>query len=307
MNTPKDSAVEKNSAFSSSKVLSIKLIDRLEKLAASPGMITGVPTGYSCLDQSTAGLQPSEFIIVAARPTMGKTAFALSIAMNAAVDNSIPVCVFSLDMSKEHLMTRMLGMKARVKLSRLHCPCALCDEEWMQLSHAVTALSNAPFFIDDTSALSTMELCARIRRIKAEHNIGLVIVDSLQQLMQPNQPLHELLPLEISDIPRALKILAKEIKTPIMVLSQLSRKVDKRAYGFNYPTFADLLDSGTIEQYADVILFIYRDDYYKYQKPSERPLVGNAEIIIGKNRNGPLAVVELAYHSAYTTFEEKDF
>ena len=291
--------------FSSSINLIPNVWERLTNLAISHGEITGVPTGYSRLDQLTGGLQPSDLIIVAGRPTMGKTAFALGIAMNAAVEYHIPVCVFSLDMSKEHLMTRMLAARALVASYRLRRPAALSDEDWLRLQDAANVLSSAPFFIDDTPALSTLELCARIRQTKAEHCIGLVIVDSLQQIMRPNRCMN-CRQLEIADIARSLKDFAKEMDIPIMVLSQLSRRVDKRAYGFNYPTLSDLRDCGTIEQYADVILFIYRDDYYKYQKPSERPLVGDAEIIIAKNRNGPIGAVELAYNSMYTTFEDKD-
>jgi replicative DNA helicase len=289
-------------AFKSSKDLTAKVFDRLTKLAKSHEVVTGVPTGYSRLDQLTAGLQPSDLIIVAARPSMGKTSLALNMAMNAALDG-IPVCVFSLEMSMEQLMMRMLAAKARVDASRMRRPAILNDEDWAHLMKAADDLSRAPLFIDDTPSLSTLELRARTRRLKAERDIGLVIVDYLQ-LMRTNRRTDSR-ELEISDISRSLKALAKEMHVPVIALSQLNRKVEER--GDRRPVLSDLRESGAIEQDADVILFIYRDDVYKYQKLAERPPVGDAEIIIGKQRNGPVGTVELTYHSVYTSFEEKDF
>jgi len=290
-------------AFSSSKDLTAKVFERLTKLAKSHEVVTGVSTGYSRLDQLTAGLQASDLVVVAARPSMGKTAFALNMAMNAAVDDNIPVCVFSLEMSMEQLMMRMLAARARVDASRLRRPAGLSDEDWAHLMKAADDLSRAPLFIDDTPALSTLQLSARTRRIKAERGIGLVIVDYLQLMHTSRRT--DSRELEISDISRSLKALAKELDIPVMALSQLNRKVEER--GDKRPMLSDLRESGAIEQDADVILFIYRDDVYKYQKPSERPLTGVAEIIIGKQRNGPVGMVELIYHAVYTSFEEKDF
>ena len=289
--------------FSSSIKLLPNVWKRLTNLAISHGEITGVPTGYSRLDQLTGGLLPSNLIIVAARPAMGKTAFALNIAMNAAVDNKIPVCVFSLESTKEQLIMRMLAARACVYACRFRRPATFSDEDWIRLAKAKDELSRAPLFIDDTPALSTLELCARIRQTKAEHCIGLVIVDSLQQLMRTNRCMN-CCQLEIADTARSLRDFAKEMDIPIMVLSQLSRRVDKRAN--KRPILSDLRGPGDIGQAADVILFIYRDDVYNYQKPAERPLVGNAEIIIGKNRNGPVGAVKLDYNSMYITFEDKD-
>jgi replicative DNA helicase len=289
----------------SSKYLAHKVFDRLDALKKSRDVVTGVPTGYGLLDQLTAGLQPSDLIIVAARPSMGKTAFALNMAMNAAVDKNIPVCVFSLEMSVDQLMTRMMAARARVNASHLRRPAKLTDEDWVYLMHATDELSRAPLFIDDSPALSTLELRARTRRIKAEHNIGLVIVDYLQ-LMRTNRRTDSR-ELEISDISRSLKALAKEMQVPVIALSQLNREVEKRGKGEKRPMLSDLRESGAIEQDADVILFIYRDDMYNFPNPKERPLVGDAEIIIGKQRNGPVGTVELTYHSVYTSFEEKDF
>ena len=290
-------------AFRSTKELTARVFERLTKLSKSHEVVTGVPTGYNRLDQLTAGLQASDLIIVAARPSMGKTAFALNIAMNAAVDDNIPVCIFSLEMSMEQLMMRMLAARARVDASRLRRPAALSDEDWAHLMKAADDLSRAPIFIDDTPDLSTLELRARTRRIKSERDIGLVVVDYLQ-LMRTNRRTDSR-ELEISDISRSLKALAKEADIPVVALSQLNRKVEERSD--KRPVLSDLRESGAIEQDADVILFIYRDDVYKYQKPAERPLVGDAEIIIGKQRNGPVGMAELSFHSAYTVFVDKDF
>ena len=288
----------------SAEDLTKKVFERLEKLAARREGITGVGTGYSQLDLMTAGLQPSDLIIVAARTSMGKTAFALNMAVNAAVDYNIPVCVFSLEMSMDQLMMRMLAARARVDAKRLRLPATLTDEDWTYLVQAADVLSRAPLFIDDTPALSTLALSARTRRIKSERDIGLVIVDYLQ-LMRTNRRTDSR-ELEISDISRSLKALAKEMNIPVVALAQLNRELEKRDN--KRPQLSDLRESGAIEQDADVILFIHREDMFKYRdKPSERPLAGDAEIIIGKQRNGPVGTVTLTYHSVYTSFEEKDF
>jgi replicative DNA helicase len=291
--------------FITSKDLAHKVFDRLEELKKNRETVTGVHTGYRHLDQLTAGLQPSDLIIVAARPSMGKTAFALNMAVNAAVDYDIPVCVFSLEMSMDQLMMRMLAAQARVDASLLRRPADLHDEDWANLIHASDVLSKAPLFIDDTPALSTLQLSARTRRLKAERDIGLVIVDYLQ-LMRTNRRTDSR-ELEISDISRSLKALAKEVNIPVIALSQLNREVEKRKGDDKRPMLSDLRESGAIEQDADVILFIYRGDMYQYKKPDERPVTGDAEIIIGKQRNGPVGRVVLTYHSKYTSFEEKDF
>ncbi len=294
-----------NTDFSSSKQLIDKVFDRLTKLSASRDVITGVSTGYSRLDQLTAGLQPSDLIIVAARPSMGKTAFALNIAMNAAVDDEVPVCVYSLEMSTEQLMMRMLAARARVDASRLRRPNLLTSEDWVYLQRAADDLSRAPIFIDDSPGLTTLEMRARTRRLKAERNIGLVVVDYLQLMRTSRRT--DSRELEISDISRSLKALAKEISVPVVALSQLNRKVEERSKDDKRPMLSDLRESGAIEQDADVIMFIYREDVYKYPKPSERPLVGDAEIIIGKQRNGPVGSVDLSFHSAHTIFVDKEF
>lgn len=286
--------------FSSSRELLEKVFEQLSKLADAKDVITGVTTGYSRLDRLTAGLQPSDLVVVAARPSMGKTAFALCLALNAAIAKETPVAIFSLEMSKEQLMQRMLAVWGKVDLSKLRRPSLLSDDDWKNLYAAADAVSRAPIYIDDTPALSTLELRARARRLKSESGLGLVMVDYLQLMRSSRRT--DSRELEISDISRSLKGLAKEIDVPVVALSQLNRKVEER--GDKRPILADLRESGAIEQDADVIMFVYRDDVYKYPKISERPPQGVAEIIIGKQRNGPVGVAELMYISPYTSFEE---
>ena len=285
--------------FSPTRELLDKVFDNLSKLADAHDVVTGVTTGYQRLDALTAGLQPSDLVIVAARPSMGKTAFALCMALHAAVKQETPVAIFSLEMSKEQLMQRMLAMWGKVDLSRLRRPSQLTDDDWQRLYTAADVTSRAPIFIDDTPALSTLELRARSRRLKAEKGLGLVVVDYLQLMRTSRRT--DSRELEISDISRSLKGLAKELNIPVVALSQLNRKVEER--GDKRPMLSDLRESGAIEQDADVIMFIYREDVYKYQKPSERPQQGLAEIIIGKQRNGPVGAVDLMYISPYTSFE----
>lgn len=280
-----------------------KVFENLSRMANSKNAVTGVTTGYGNLDALTAGLQRSDLIILAARPSMGKTAFALNVALNAALAQNVTIAVFSLEMSREQLMQRLLAIRAKVDLSRLRRPAMLKDEDWESLYKAGDVLAQAPIYIDDTPALTTLELRARARRLKAEHNLGLVIVDYLQ-LMRSTR-VTDSRELEISDISRSLKGLAKELDIPVMALSQLNRKVEERTD--KRPILADLRESGAIEQDADVIMFIYRDDVYKFKKPSERPDRGEAEIIIGKQRNGPVGVAELIYISPYTSFDSIDY
>lgn len=287
--------------FSSSKELTDKVFENLSKLADAHDVITGVTTGFERLDLLTAGLQNSDLVIVAARPSMGKTAFALCVALNAAIRQNVTVGIFSLEMSKEQLMHRMLAIRGKVNLSSLRKPASLKDEHWQSLYAAADVIAHAPLYIDDSPALSTLELRARARRLKSEHNLGLVIIDYLQLMRSSRRT--DSRELEISDISRSLKGLAKELNIPVVALAQLNRKVEDR--NEKRPMLADLRESGAIEQDADVIMFVYRDDVYKIKKPSERPVVGDAEIIIGKQRNGPVGVAELTYHSEYTSFESR--
>ena len=286
--------------FTGARELVDSVFENLSKLADSRDVITGVTTGYSRLDKLTAGLQPSDLIIVAARPSMGKTAFSLCMGLNAAIRQGVPVAVFSLEMSKEQLMQRMLAVWGKVDMSKLRRPALLNDADWSNLYAAADVISRAPIYIDDTPALTTLELRARARRLKAEKGLGLVIVDYLQLMRTSRRT--DSRELEISDISRSLKGLAKEINVPVVALSQLNRKVEER--GDKRPMLSDLRESGAIEQDADVIMFVYRDDVYKFTKPADRPVQGIAEIIIGKQRNGPVGVAELLYMSPYTAFED---
>ncbi|MDD6180883.1 MAG: replicative DNA helicase [Desulfovibrionaceae bacterium] len=286
--------------FSGSSELVEQVFEHLTDMADSNDEITGVTTGYERLNKLTAGLQKSDLIIVAARPSMGKTAFAMCLALNAAISQDVPVAVFSLEMSKEQLMQRMLAVRAKVDVSKLRRPAMLRDEDWQNLGEAADVIRQAPIYIDDTAALSTLELRARCRRLKAEKGLGLVIVDYLQLMRSGHRV--DSRELEISEISRALKGLAKEMDVPVVALSQLNRKVEER--GDKRPMLSDLRESGAIEQDADMIMFVYREDVYKHAKPADRPPKGVAEIIIGKQRNGPVGVAELMYISPYTSFED---
>ncbi len=288
--------------FESTKKIIDNIFERLSTAAGKRDELTGVTTGFGKLDRLTAGLQASDLIIVAARPSMGKTAFALSLAVNAALSSqATPVAIFSLEMSREQLVQRMLALTAHVDMSKLRQAYRLTDEDWNCLYEAGGKLNGAPIYIDDTATLSTMELRARVRRMKSKYNIGLVVVDYLQLMRSPRGK--DSRELEISDISRTLKAVAKDLNIPVVALSQLNRKVEERAREDKRPQMSDLRESGAIEQDADIIMFIYRDDVYKHKNPADRPEVGKAEIIIGKQRNGPTGVAELLFHSRYTSFE----
>jgi replicative DNA helicase len=282
--------------FMSSKDLVQRVFEQLEMRAGQGELVTGVPTGYTDFDRMTAGLQKSDLIILAARPSMGKTALALNMGMRAAIHHNIPVAVFSLEMSMDQLMMRLLGCHGRVDLSRLRSG-YLNDEDWSKLYQAADELSKAPIFIDDTPALSTMEIRARSRRLKAEKGVGLIIVDYLQLMRSSHRS--DSREQEISDISRNLKALAKELEVPVIALSQLNRKVEERSD--KRPMISDLRESGAIEQDADVIVFIYRDA--AYNKAEDNPNKNIAEIIIGKQRNGPVGALRLAYFGQYTVFD----
>lgn len=285
-----------SNTFSSSSDLVRSVFDEILARYNNKQVTTGITTGYTQLDRITAGLQPSDLIIVAARPAMGKTAFALNVAMRAALSGGVTVAIFSLEMSKESLMDRMLCAWGRVDLSRVRRG-FLEDSDWKRLSSSADALSHAKIFIDDTAGLSPLSLRARCRRLKAEHGLDLVMVDYLQLMHSSRNDSREL---EISDISRNLKALAKELKVPVIALSQLNRKVEERTD--KRPVLSDLRESGAIEQDADLIMFIHRED--AYNKKADRPKTGIAEIIIGKHRNGPTGTVELAYKPEFTAFED---
>ena len=266
----------------------------IEKLYEKRQLITGVPTGFTRLDELTSGLQPSDLIIVAGRPSMGKTAFALNIAQHAAIEAGVPAAVFSLEMAKEQLALRMLCSEAKVDAHRLRGG-FLSESDWPKLTRAAGNLSEAPIFIDDTAGLTALEMRAKSRRLRAERNLGLIIVDYLQLMRgRADSDTREQ---EISDISRSLKALAKELNVPVVALSQLNRRVEER--GDKRPQLADLRESGAIEQDADVIIFLYRDEVYNKSEDKK----GKAEIIIGKQRNGPTDRFELAFLDKYTCFE----
>jgi replicative DNA helicase len=288
------------SAYQDAGALTRRLFDELENRSRRGDVITGVPTGYPRLDQLTTGLQPSDLIILAARPSVGKTAFALNIAMRAAIRSRVSVAVYSLEMSMQQVISRMLCAWGKVDVSRLRRG-FLSDEDWQGLYAAGEVFRDAPLYVDDTPALTPLELRARARRLKNEKGLGLIIVDYLQ-LMRPSRRLDSR-ELEVSDITRNLKAMAKELNVPVLALSQLNRKVEER--GDKRPMLSDLRESGAIEQDADLILFIAREA--AYMKASERPPVDRAEIIIGKQRNGPVGAVELVYASACTAFEDPEY
>jgi replicative DNA helicase len=268
----------------------------IENLYEKKQLITGVPTGFTKLDDLTSGLQPSDLIIVAGRPSMGKTALALNITQHAAIEGGIPSAIFSLEMAKEQLALRLLCSEAKVDAHRLRGG-FLSETDWPKLTRAAGSLSEAPIFIDDTPGLTVLEMRAKSRRLKAEHNLGLVVVDYLQLMRgRANSETREQ---EISDISRSLKALAKELRLPVIALSQLNRKVEDR--GDRRPQLADLRESGAIEQDADVIIFLYRDEVYN--RSEDNPHKGKAEIIVGKQRNGPTDKFELAFLDKYTCFE----
>ena len=268
--------------------------DSIEKLFEKPGMVTGVETGFRELDQLTSGLQPSDLIIIAGRPSMGKTSLALDIARFAACKRKVPTAIFSLEMSKEQLGLRMLCAEARVSSVKLRTG-FLASSDWPNLTAAAGRISEAPIFIDDSPQLATLDIRARSRRLKAEHSLGLIIVDYLQ-LMHGSRKI-ESRQLEISEISRGLKGLAKELNVPIIALSQLSRAVENRTD--KRPLLSDLRESGSIEQDADVVAFIYREEVYD----AETAKAGIAEILIRKQRNGPIGDVELAFLKEFTRFE----
>ena len=252
--------------------------------------------GFGLLDNLTSGLQKSDLIILAARPSMGKTALALNIARNAAVDSNIPVAIFSLEMSKDQLSLRMLCAEARLDSSRLRGG-FFSMADWHRLTDAAGILSESPIYIDDSPSLSAMEIRAKARRLKMDKNIGLVIIDYLQ-LMKARSGA-ERRDLEISEISRSLKALAKELEIPVLAISQLNRMLEQR--NDKRPRLSDLRESGALEQDADVVAFIYRDEIYNQDE--NNPQKGIAEIILAKQRNGPTGKVKLTFLDAYTRFE----
>ena len=275
-------------------------MERIEALQRGGRSVTGVPSGFNDLDEITSGFQRSDLIIVAARPSMGKTALVLNIAQHVAIEENTPVAVFSLEMSKEALVQRMLTAEARVD-SQLLRKGKLRDDEYPRIAKAAGILSSAPIWIDDTPGVSLLEMRSKARRLKADTDVGLLIVDYLQLMTGPTSENRQQ---EISMISRSLKSLAKELNVPVVALSQLSRAPEQRTGEGKRPQLSDLRESGAIEQDADLVMFIYRPEVYEgLQDKDGNSLEGRAEIIVGKQRNGPTGTVNLYFHKSYTRFE----
>lgn len=283
--------------FESIRNILLNTFEKIEALYANKGSLTGVPTFFAELDRITSGWQPSDLIIIAARPSMGKTALVLNMAQNAAVRAKVPVAVFSLEMSKEQLVQRMLCSEAMVDQQRVRTG-DLLDTDWPKLTRAVGPLSEASIFIDDTVAISLAELRSKARRLKLEHGLGLIVIDYLQLMSLGRRS--ESRQQEVAQISRGLKGIARELRVPVIALSQLNRGVEQRQD--KRPIMSDLLESGAIEADADVISFIYRDEYYNPESDKK----GIAEIIIAKHRNGPVGAVELGYLKEFTKFVNLD-
>jgi replicative DNA helicase len=288
--------------FVSLKELAHSSLDTIERLHAHKELITGVPTGFTDLDEMTSGLQASDLIIVAARPSMGKTSLALNIAQHVGTKTDNTVGIFSLEMSKEQLFIRMLTGEARIDAHRLRGG-FLGERDWSKLSQAIGTLSEAKIFIDDTASIGMLEMRAKCRRLASEHGLNLVIVDYVQ-LMQ-GRGRFENRTLELASISRSLKGLAKELRVPIVLLSQLSRAPESRSD--HRPQLSDLRESGALEQDADVVIFIYREDQYVGKNAPPTDAQGVAELIVGKQRNGPTGVVKLAFIREFTRFENLAF
>ena len=271
----------------------LNALDKIEMASKTKGNVTGIPTGFIDLDYKTAGFQPSDLILVAARPSMGKTALVLNIAQHMAFREDVTVAVFSLEMSKEQLVNRLLSLESRVDSQSIRTG-NLPDEDWSKLIEGAGVIGKSHLIIDDTPGISVTELRSKCRKFKMEHNLGIIIIDYLQLMTGSKHS--ESRQQEISDISRSLKAVARELNVPVVALSQLSRAVEQRPD--HRPMLSDLRESGAIEQDADVVMFIYRDDYYN--KDTAKPNV--AEIIIAKQRNGAIGTIELAWLPQYTKF-----
>ena len=289
-----DRGQRRGQGFKPLKEVVSQTVDRLDILSRSEGDITGIPTGFTEMDEKTAGLQRGDLIVIAGRPSMGKTSLALNIAENAAIGHQIPTAIFSMEMSAEQLSFRMIGSIGRVSQTHLKTG-NLTDDDWARVNSAVSMMSNAPIFIDDAPSLTPTEVRARARRLKRRHDLGLIIVDYLQLMQVAGTK--ENRATEISEISRSLKALAREVNVPVIALSQLNRSVEQRTD--KRPVMSDLRESGAIEQDADVIFFIYRDEVYDRDTPRK----GIADIIIGKQRNGPTGEFRLTFMGEFTKFE----
>ena len=282
------------SCFKALRHILPEAVDRIDVLHQSDGDITGISTGFNEFDKLTAGLQPGELIIVAGRPSMGKTTLAINIAENAAIGSKVPTAIFSMEMPSQQLAFRMISSLGRVDQTHLRTG-RFPDEDWSRINTAVQLMSEAPIFIDDTASLSPTEIRARARRLQREHGLGLIVIDYLQLMAVPGSK--ENRATEISEISRSLKALAKELSLPVIALSQLNRSVEQRTD--KRPVMSDLRESGAIEQDADLILFIYREEVYNQDTQRK----GIADIAIAKQRNGPIGDFPLTFVGRYTKFE----
>ena len=273
----------------------VNAMDRIEKAAHLKGTVTGIPTGFIDLDYRTAGMQPSDLVLIAARPSMGKTAFVLNIAQHVAFKQNLPVVIFSLEMSKEQLINRMFSLESSVDAQKLRTG-QLNDQEWERLIESAGVIGKSKLMIDDTPGISIAELRSKCRRMKQENGLSMIIIDYLQLMSGSGGRSSDSRQQEISDISRSLKAVARELSVPVLALSQLSRAVEQRPD--HRPMLSDLRESGAIEQDADVVMFIYRDDYYNHDTDKKDV----AEIIIAKQRNGPIGTIELAWLPNYTKF-----
>lgn len=275
------------------KDVAVSAFERIEDIYKNKGKLTGVPSGFADFDAKTAGLQPSDLILLAARPSMGKTAFALNIAQNAAIRANVPVAIFSLEMSKEQLVNRMLCSEAMIDAQKLRTG-ELNEDDWPKLIQAIGPLSQADIYIDDTPGVSPMDIRAKCRKLKLEKGVGLILIDYLQLMSSDSKT--DSRQQEISEISRSLKAIAREMNAPVVALSQLSRACESRTD--HRPMLSDLRESGAIEQDADVVAFLYRDEYYFPDTEKKN----QAELIIAKQRNGPTGTVDLMWLGQYTKF-----
>lgn len=291
-----DESSQRREGFSPLRELMLEGMNRLDELYHQNDPLTGLPTGFADLDDRTSGLQASDLIIIAGRPSMGKTSFVMNMAESVITqDQPAPVALFSLEMPREQLTMRLLASRARIDAHKMRNG-NLADDDWPRLTQAVGELAEAPLYIDDTPGLGPIEIRARCRRLKREHGLGLVIVDYLQLMQTPGEA--ESRAVAISDISRSLKALARELDVPVIALSQLNRSLEQRSD--KRPMMSDLRESGAIEQDADIIMFIYRDEVYQPDNPEVQ---GLAELIVAKQRNGPTGTVRLTFLDEYTRFE----
>lgn len=289
-----DIAQRKNTqAFEPIKTILLDTYTKIEEMTKNKGKIVGVATGFKDFDQRTSGLNASDFVLIAARPSMGKTSFAINIAQYAALHSQVPVAIFSLEMSKDQLVQRMLSSEANIELQKIRTG-DLNENDWIKLVQAAGPLSSAPIYIDDTPGISAMEIRSKARRLKLEHGLGMIVIDYIQLMSGRGKT--ESRQQEVSEMSRSLKALARELNVPVVTLSQLSRGPEGRQD--HRPMLSDLRDSGAIEQDADIVVFLYRDEYYNPE--SEKKNI--AEAIIAKQRNGPTGTVELVWLGQFTKF-----